>query len=39
MLLQVDAIIEMLMDGLVAKGLHNCVNLIIVADHGNTIHI
>ncbi|XP_078069850.1 ectonucleotide pyrophosphatase/phosphodiesterase family member 3 [Mustelus asterias] len=30
----VDKIIGMLMDGLKQKNLHNCVNLIIVADHG-----
>ncbi|XP_041043321.1 venom phosphodiesterase 2-like [Carcharodon carcharias] len=30
----IDQILGMLMDGLKQKNLHNCVNLIIVADHG-----
>ena len=32
----VDKIIGQLMNGLKQIGLHRCVNIIIVADHGNT---
>uniref|UniRef100_H2ZVP0 Ectonucleotide pyrophosphatase/phosphodiesterase 3 n=1 Tax=Latimeria chalumnae TaxID=7897 RepID=H2ZVP0_LATCH len=31
---QVDRIVGMLMDGLKQRNLHNCVNLILLADHG-----
>ncbi|KAG9493506.1 hypothetical protein GDO78_001420, partial [Eleutherodactylus coqui] len=33
-LIRVDKTVEMLMDGLKQRNLHNCVNLILVADHG-----
>lgn len=29
-----DRILGMLMDGLKAKNLHNCVNIIVASDHG-----
>lgn len=33
-LIRADKIVKMLMDGLKQRNLHNCVNLILVADHG-----
>ncbi|XP_069582112.1 ectonucleotide pyrophosphatase/phosphodiesterase family member 3 isoform X1 [Ranitomeya imitator] len=33
-LIRADKTMEMLMDGLKQRNLHNCVNLILVADHG-----
>lgn len=30
----VDSIIGMMMNGLVDREIHNCVNVIVVADHG-----
>lgn len=35
----VDKIIGQLMNGLKQIGLHQCLNIIIVADHGETHHI
>ena len=34
----VDKIVGQLMNGLKQLGLHRCVNIIILADHGNTTH-
>lgn len=35
----VDDMLSRLMDTLYHKGLHNCVNIVIIADHGRTIII
>lgn len=36
-LLDVDDMLSRLMDTLYHKGLHNCVNIVIIADHGRKL--
>uniref|UniRef100_A0AAR2JX72 SMB domain-containing protein n=1 Tax=Pygocentrus nattereri TaxID=42514 RepID=A0AAR2JX72_PYGNA len=36
-LMRVDAMMSLVMDGLKQKNLHNCVNLILLSDHGNVV--